>query len=147
MNGKLKLSSPSLYLMTRPTHCIIEHDKGMKTMMMLLLNTHSLTHNNCSHKKEMDTLRLGFSIEKRRRKMFYWIASFHLGRSNDLRCSLCLCYTLFVIVNNILILSMVLAYGSVLNKPFNGFFHVYLSVICTHGLVIWLRGWKNVFST
>ena len=132
--------------MTPPIHCIIEHDKRMKTMMMLLLNTHPLTHNNCSHKKEMDTLRLGFSIEKRRRKMFYWIASFHLGRSNDLRCSLCLCYTLFVIVNNILILSMVLAYGSVLNKPFNGFFHVYLSVICTHGLVIWLRGWKILFA-
>ena len=132
--------------MTPPIHCIIEHDKRMKTMMMLLLNTHSLTHNNCSNKKEMDTLRLDFSIEKRRRKMFYWIASFHLGRSNDLRCSLCLCYTLFVIVNNILILSMVLAYGSVLNKPFNGFFHVYLSVICTHSLVIWLRGWEMLFA-
>lgn len=62
-----------------------------------------------------------------------------------MRCSLCLCYTLFVIVNNILILSMVLAYGSVLNKPFNGFFHVYLSVICTHELFIWLRGWKMFF--
>ena len=131
--------------MTRPIHCIIEHDKGMKTMMMLLLNTHSQTHNNCSNKKEMDTLRLGFSFEKRRRKMFYWIASFHSGRS-DLVCAALFAYVIHYLSSlktSLSSLSMVLAYVSVLNKPFNGFFHVYLSVICTHGLVIWLRGWKR----
>ena len=109
MNGRLKLSSPSLYVMTRPIHCIIEHDKGMKTMMMLLLNTHSQTHNNCSNKKEMDTLRLGFSIEKRRRKMFYWIASFHLGRS-DLVCAVLFAYVIHYLSS--LITSLSSLYGT-----------------------------------